>query len=455
MTNTPICQACGAAIPANGALSGMCAPCMLRQGMQGPAVPAPAGAADPNTPPLADIRRDFPQLEILELVGRGGMGLVYRARQRRLGRDVALKILTPDLAHRPDFAERFLREAQAMAKLSHPNIVTVHDFGEREARYFLVMEYVDGTPLRKLMERGQLDGADALGLISQVCTGVQYAHDQGVVHRDIKPENILMDSSGGVRIVDFGLARLVGTEDAANPDWRLTRSSQVMGTPHYMAPEQMHAPRSVDQRADVYSLGVLLYEMLMGELPVGTFPMPSERHPWGDQIDEILRGALESDPARRIQSAGELGARLDALSTADSAQSAAGRPVWSGVEEIADRLPFNNSSDSWGGLAEIYGLVTIDEGELFLEYRTRDCLDLYSSAPKELRIPLTQVLDIEFKSGWFGGGELRLRGRTMSTFMDFPGFQPGSIRLYFKRDYVRSAKQFTGELQRLIGTRTG
>src|SRR5205823_6136192 len=162
-------------------------------------------------PDPADLAPHFPQLEILSLLGQGGMGAVYMARQLKLDRFVALKVLPEEWGRDPAFAERFQREARALARLSHPNIVSVHDFGEAGVHFFLLMEYVDGANLRRLLQGGPLEPRLAMQVIPQICDALQYAHEEGVVHRDIKPENILLDSRGRVKIADFGLAKLVGS----------------------------------------------------------------------------------------------------------------------------------------------------------------------------------------------------------------------------------------------------
>ena len=148
----------------------------------------------PPTP--AELAPYFPDLEILELVGRGGMGVVYKARQKRLDRLVALKILAPKIGQDPAFAERFAREARAMAMLSHPHVVAVHDFGETGGLYYFLMEFVDGVNLRRLLDTGKLAPEEALAIVPQICDALQYAHDHGVVHRDIKPENVLLGQGG-------------------------------------------------------------------------------------------------------------------------------------------------------------------------------------------------------------------------------------------------------------------
>jgi predicted Ser/Thr protein kinase/tetratricopeptide (TPR) repeat protein len=243
----------------------------------------------------------FGRHEIVELVGRGGMGVVYRARQTGLDRVVALKVISPRLAADRGFVDRFEREAKTLARLSHPNIVAVYDCGVEGGTPYLVMEYVEGVSLRRLLAERRLPPDEALRIVPQLCDALEYAHAQGVVHRDIKPENILIDTKGQVRIADFGLAMVAGIGAS-----RLTQSGAVMGTPHYMAPEQVENPKNVDHRADIYSMGVVFYEMLTGELPLGAFAKPSEKAKVHQRLDEIVLRALAKEPERRYQQASEM-----------------------------------------------------------------------------------------------------------------------------------------------------
>ena len=299
------CPSCGRALPA-GALAGLCPACLLAQGAQtDPGGPADAPRFVP--PPVETIARLFPQLEILGLLGAGGMGAVYKARQPVLDRWVALKVLPAGGPNAANFAERFNREARALARLSHPNIVAVHEFGQVEGLHFFLMEFVDGTNLRQLEQAERLSPRVALQLIPQICDALQYAHDEGVVHRDIKPENVLVDRKSRVKIADFGLAKILGRDPE---EQRLTLDGQVMGTPHYMAPEQVEHPLSVDHRADIYSLGVVFYEMLTGDLPIGKFSPPSRKVQVDVRFDEIVLRALENDPARRYQHASEVKSQM-------------------------------------------------------------------------------------------------------------------------------------------------
>jgi hypothetical protein len=252
----------------------------------------------------------FPQLEIIELLGRGGMGAVYQARQPRLNRFVALKILSPEKQNDPQFAERFEREARALAWLNQPNIVTVYDSGEMQGMFYLLMEFVDGLSLRQLLQQRRLASAEALAIVIQICQALQYAHEQGVIHRDIKPENILLDKKGQVKIADFGIAKLMEPEPQ---DISLTGAADVVGTPHYMAPEQIEKPQTVDRRADIYSLGVVFYEMLTGELPLGNFQPPSQKVQIDVRLDEVVLHALEKEPERRYQEAGAVKTAVETI----------------------------------------------------------------------------------------------------------------------------------------------
>ena len=319
------CPKCGASLPMD-APQGLCPRCVMGVGLV--AHTDATGEFDAlgtkvlqPPPPPAEIARHFPQLEILECLGRGGMGVVYKARQPRLDRLVALKILAPEKEQDPKFAERFTREAKALARLNHPNIVTVYDFGEANGFYYLMMEYVDGASLRQLLRAGKTTPEAALTIVPPICEALQYAHQQGIVHRDIKPENILLDKQGRVKIADFGIAKLLGPDRRSEP---LTADQQVMGTPHYMAPEQVEKPATVDHRADIYSLGVVFYEMLTGELPLGKFQAPSKRVQVDVRLDEVVLHALEKEPDRRYQHASEVKTDLDAITAGSGAPASSG-----------------------------------------------------------------------------------------------------------------------------------
>lgn len=314
--NDAACPQCGGPLP-GGALEGMCPACLMNHATE----THTGGSASRFSPPsLEEIARLFPQLSVLELLGAGGMGAVYKARQRALDRVVALKILPASVAGGVNYTERFNREARALARLSHPNIVAVHEFGQAGGLNYFIMEFVDGANLRQLKQNARISPREALQIVPQICDALQYAHDEGVVHRDIKPENVLVDRKGRVKIADFGLAKILEPEPEAH---RLTVEGQVMGTPHYMAPEQLERPLAVDHRADIYSLGVVFYELLTGDLPLGKFPPPSRKVAVDVRLDEVVLRALENDPARRYQSVSEVKSQLETIAEVPPVQSAA------------------------------------------------------------------------------------------------------------------------------------
>jgi tRNA A-37 threonylcarbamoyl transferase component Bud32 len=298
------CPACGAPRRADE----HCPRCLLQLGLSRAVGGSPK--VRPTPPAPEEIAQHFPGLELEAVIGQGGMGVVYRARQKKLARVVALKILAPELSGDPAFAERFLREARAMARLEHPNIVAVHDFGETDGLCWILMEHVEGVNLRQALAAGEVTAARALAIVPQLCAALQAAHELGVVHRDIKPENVLLGADGSVKIADFGLAKLTGPGGA---DVSLTQSDAAMGTLHYMAPEQLVGAREVDHRADIYSLGVVFYEMLTGELPLGRFEPPSQRAAVASGIDEIVMRTLERAPEKRYQAAREVKTDVEGL----------------------------------------------------------------------------------------------------------------------------------------------
>jgi serine/threonine protein kinase len=222
----------------------------LQQAAFGTEAGQPTAESKPVPPSLEELALAFPHLQIIELVGQGGMGFVFKARQPKLERFVALKILPQTLALDLAFAERFQREARVLAKLNHPNIVTIFDFGQAGGFFYLLMEYVDGVNLRQAMKLGRFTPAQALDIVPKICDALHFAHNEGILHRDIKPENILLDARGRVKIADFGIAKILGTE--AVTETKVAPQQQqnvtgVVGTPNYMAPEQLETPNKVEQ----------------------------------------------------------------------------------------------------------------------------------------------------------------------------------------------------------------
>jgi serine/threonine protein kinase len=411
------CPQCGTPLQP-GALAGLCPACLLQAGAAADSVTE--GAAKPFVPPsVSELAPLFPQLELLGLLGKGGMGAVYKARQKQLDRVVALKILPPGIGDDPAFAERFAREAKALAKLNHPGIVTLYEFGQvqspcssgresaqteasagpaeqsrltsaatEEGRlYFFLMEFVDGVNLRQLLHTGRVSPREALAIVPQICDALQFAHDQGIVHRDIKPENILLDRRGRVKVADFGLAKIVASVGQASslsqtprsdavgstpqsgvaansetggtpvlPD-TLTDAGKVMGTPSYMSPEQREHPADVDHRADIYALGVVFYQMLTGELPGKPLQPPSNKVQIDVRLDEVVLRALEKKPELRYQQASEVKTAVEMIQT----PSLAGRqapPPPSASWEAARRAvrPLATTLLALGGLGLILSM---------------------------------------------------------------------------------------------------
>ncbi|HTV63913.1 MAG TPA: protein kinase [Verrucomicrobiae bacterium] len=278
------------------------------------------GKSPPFVPPkIEELAAKFSQLDILEFIGQGGMGAVYKARQKQLDRIVALKILPPQIAAGEGFAGRFTREAQALAKLNHPHIVTLYEFGQVDGLFYFLMEFVDGVNLRQVLKTSRMAPKEALAIVPQICEALQYAHDRGIVHRDIKPENILLGRDGRVKIADFGVAKIVAPDSgetaksAPPPPGELTQAGSALGTPQYMAPEQIKNSAEVDHRADIYSLGVVFYQMLTGELPSGKIEPPSKKVQIDVRLDEVVLRTLEKKPELRYQQANELKTRVETI----------------------------------------------------------------------------------------------------------------------------------------------
>mgnify|MGYP001601464548 CR=1 FL=1 len=258
---------------------------------------------------------------IERLLGFGGMGVVYLAFDPVRERGAALKVLASRLVADALFVRRFEREASALSALSHPGIVALIGKGRDQGRFYVAMEFVEGVSLRDILGRRRLGPEEAAALLIPVCEALDYAHGQGVVHRDIKPENLLVSRDGKVKLADFGLARIVHGQQPAT---ELTQTRTVMGTRDYMAPESRLSAKGADHRVDIYALGVILYELLTSELPVGRFLPPSQKRWMDTRWDGVALKALDPDPARRYQRAGDLARAMAAILPASGAP---GRPA--------------------------------------------------------------------------------------------------------------------------------
>ena len=372
MDTTPLCPSCGKPLPP-GAPKGLCPACLMRAAFP---TGSDTGAKTPRfTPPtVAELAPKFPQLEILGFIGQGGMGAVCKARQKELDRIVALKILPPDIGQDVAFAERFTREAKALAKLNHPGIVTIHDFGRADGLYFFLMEFVDGVNLRQLLATSRVSTREALAIVPQICDALQFAHDQGIVHRDIKPDNILLDRRGRVKVADFGLAKImgaplipsvshtggeVGQSPGAGETAVPTDASKVMGTPQYMSPEQITTPGEVDHRADIYALGVMFYQMLTGELPGKKLAAPSTKVQIDVRLDAVVLRALERNPTLRYQQVSEVKTMVETIVATPPGNS------WGEAAQTERTTSF------WWRLAAISALVFFISYAVFLGLRGR------------------------------------------------------------------------------------
>ncbi|HEV3448007.1 MAG TPA: serine/threonine-protein kinase, partial [Gemmataceae bacterium] len=422
---------------------GLCPECLLQQALAGP---GPSPDQEPGRsparvfipPPPGELARHFPQLEILELLGQGGMGAVYKARQPKLDRLIAVKILPPEVARDPAFAERFMREARSLARLNHPNIVTIYDFGEAEGLFYFSMEFVDGKNVRQLLEANELPAALALKIVPQVCDALQYAHDEGIVHRDIKPENILLDKRGRVTIADFGLAKIVGL----TPTYlTLTGSHEVMGTLYYMAPEQVRRSHVVDHRADLYSLGVVFYEMLTGELPLGRFAPPSHKARVDVRLDAVVLRALAREPEHRFQDAVGLKREVESVVAGGAAAQPAGneqnRPRVPRAKDQWPNIRFTIPRTTWFG-GQARGDIYRDQDTLILEFAESGIFQ--KAELKELRIPLTDIASMSLKKR-FGQLELSIKATRFRTLAELPVGHLGRGRLLVHREDREAARQ--------------
>lgn len=323
--HTTTCLTCGTPISAE-VLDGKCPACLRKVALAEPTLPEDTLRASRVTrrqprwepPPVEDVAAMLPRgfYTVESFIGRGGMGAVYKGTQTVLKRPVAIKIMRQDQALDAEFRLRFLREAQTLARLNHPGVVNVIDCGEAGPDFlFIVMEFVDGANLMDVIQSGGVSEARALTIMKQVCEALQFAHVHGIVHRDIKPSNIILMRDGRIKLADFGLATQMEPEEGGTSD-----EDQAGGTPAYAAPEQFAAGQLVDQRADVYALGVMIYQMLTGELPRGDWKPPSQTVTIDPAWDRIVSQALQPLPQDRLSAADAMQAMLSRISPVSGEQ---------------------------------------------------------------------------------------------------------------------------------------
>ena len=263
-------------------------------------------------PDIAELNPLFPGYDILGIIATGGMGAVYQALQKSLDRTVALKILPQEFSKDAAFCEGFEAEAKAMARLNHPNLIGVYDFGEVNGMLYIIMEYVPGKSLYYSAHGQAIDPGEVIRLVSGICHGLSHAHENGIIHRDIKPSNILLDANAQPKIGDFGLARPM--------EWKIQAGEMIYGTPHYTAPEVVNNPHSVDFRADIFSVGVMLHELLTGKLPANDARPASVISRCDSRFDAIIRRAMNPSPAARHTSANEIAKELSVIALSPGAR---------------------------------------------------------------------------------------------------------------------------------------
>lgn len=375
------------------------------------------------------------------MVGRGGMGTIYHARQTSLDRDVALKIIDRSISNDSTFLDRFEREAKALAKLNHPNIVSVFDYGNTsDGQAYFIMEFVHGLNLREAMQSMPVDLSHSIEIVCSVATALTYAHSKGVIHRDIKPENILLSDDGRIKLADFGIAKISN----AAAEKKITATRQVLGTVHYLAPEQLEASNEVDHRVDIYALGVVFYELLTKQLPVGNFEPPSHLNPAIHRdLDSVILRSLSRKPSLRFQTVEEFHkAILAAVENSSSAhERVSTSPV---VHASAPNLPTVSvpfQCEGMNGFSMVHGAIQANDEGLRVEYRSQDAFfGSWKSKLRKLELPWNRLVRIELKPGVFES-KLQVYGDTFSLFEDFPGTEGGYLTVKVKKQNIDLAER--------------
>ncbi len=380
-----------------------------------------------DTPESIDqLSTQFPQYRIQRVIGRGGMGTIYQAKQVSLDRDVALKVIDRSICSDASFQDRFEREAKALAILNHPNIVTVYDYGRTaDGLAYLVMEFVHGLNLREAMQAMPIDVPSAIRIIRELSEALRFAHSKGIIHRDIKPENVLLSDGDQVKLADFGIAKILNQRD----ERKITATRQILGTAHYLAPEQWESPNDVDHRIDIYALGVMLYELLTQQLPIGNFEPPSHINPHVDpSLDEVVMKAMHRRPSARYPTVEAFQAALAGIAPVASQQPVArNEPVQSHEDHAVTYVPFQ--LESYLGFGVVNGTLQVHPAGLRIEYFTRDAImGQIRSALTTIEADWNDLLQVQYKPG-FLNAKLRLVSKSISLFAAFPENEAGSIAL--------------------------
>ena len=458
MSQTATCQTCNAPL-SEGVEFAFCPKCLAQEAMDCASVgtglaETQEGSSDSRfEPPSAEeLASLLPNINVTKLIGRGGMGAVYRGRQISLDRDVAIKILPREIQESQQLGERFQREAQTLAKLQHPNIVSIFDFGQVDGLYYFIMEFVDGVTLRETIQSKTVSPDEALKMIPVICDALQFAHSRGVVHRDIKPENILVDRDGQLKIADFGLAKMLNHDDKAAAEMELTGTQQVMGTMKYMAPEQMVTTKSVDHRADIYSLGVVFYELLTGEAPMGWFQPPSKKVAVDVRLDQVVLRTLESEPERRYQQANDVKTAIENFTSDVAASPTGGESVEipNGESVRLHKLLDETESryrtlHSWSTIIGLFALPVI--GMYCFRSFPRTAFAIWAAAIAttiySIRIKRHQVFNAEYK-----GHTIRLDNSGMfaeKLFLDDGLVQQGGVGMKMEFRFPIKAGEGIGD----------
>jgi serine/threonine-protein kinase len=418
------------------------------------AAAAPAKPADGMPDRMGDFR-------VLKKLGQGGMGAVYLAHQESLDRQVALKVMAPAVAARPNFVERFYREARSMAKLDHPNIVRGFAVGEANGQHYVAMELIDGKSMQDWLDKqGKLSVGDALHVAIKACDALQHAHDLGLIHRDIKPDNMLVTSKGVVKISDMGLAKQVDEDNS------MTQSGTGLGTPFYMAPEQARNAKHVDARSDVYALGSTLYHFLTGTYPFkgestlelilskekGQFPTARRlNQEVPERLTLMIDKSLQKDPKHRYQSCADMMRDLESLGLAHATlsfiagavgnnaatlQPRAGSGVQSGVATAAAPRPA-----TMAGAKPATAASAAPVGDVwYVRYP-----DEASGKLKEAKLTTAQVLQI-VKTGQLSqkAKASKVKGGDYLPLAQYPEFQSAVNTRNVKQEADKKAKDMKG-----------